>query len=127
MQNTNLSRHSGRTAFCANEINFQAIIRWQPFPLLDLGVANDLIWFLGRWTPQTGASLEELSSMTKRNAENSHQAHDLATQTRVAADKGAADMREMSTAMEAIKVSSADIAKLPRQLMKLPFRPIFWP
>ena len=61
---------------------------------------------------ETSASLEEMSSMTKRNAENAQKANDLAKQTRAAADKGAADMLAMNAAMEAIKVSSGDIAKI---------------
>ena len=55
---------------------------------------------------ETSASLEELSSMTRRNADNSQKANELSRQTRVAADKGVADMQEMNIAMAAIKASS---------------------
>jgi len=71
---------------------------------------------------ETSASLEELSSMTKRNAENAQKANDLAKQTRNAADKGAADMQTMSTAMEAIKVSSDDIAKIIKTIDEIAFQ-----
>jgi methyl-accepting chemotaxis protein len=71
---------------------------------------------------ETGASLEELSSMTKRNAENSQKANELSKQTRSAADKGVADMREMNTAMAAIKDSSDDIAKIIRTIDEIAFQ-----
>jgi len=71
---------------------------------------------------ETSASLEELSSMTKRNAENSNQAHELARQTRVAADKGVAEMHDMNTAMQAIKASSADIAKIIKAIDEIAFQ-----
>jgi len=71
---------------------------------------------------ETSASLEELSSMTKRNAENAQQANDLAKQTRTAADKGAADMATMNTAMQAIKTSSDDIAKIIKTIDEIAFQ-----
>jgi methyl-accepting chemotaxis protein len=71
---------------------------------------------------ETGASLEELTSMTKRNAENAQKANDLAKQTREAADKGAGDMQTMSAAMEAIKVSSDDIAKIIKTIDEIAFQ-----
>jgi len=71
---------------------------------------------------ETSSSLEELSSMTKRNSENSQKANDLAKQARVAADKGAADMQAMSGAMEAIKVSSDDIAKIIKTIDEIAFQ-----
>jgi methyl-accepting chemotaxis protein len=71
---------------------------------------------------ETSSSLEELASMTKRNADNSQQAHDLSKQTRAAADKGAADMLEMNTAMAAIKASSDDIAKIIKTIDEIAFQ-----
>jgi len=71
---------------------------------------------------ETSASLEELSSMTKRNAENAQKANDLAKQARSAADKGVADMQAMSTAMEAIKGSSDDIAKIIKTIDEIAFQ-----
>jgi methyl-accepting chemotaxis protein len=71
---------------------------------------------------ETSASLEELSSMTKRNAENSQKANDLAKQARVAAEKGASDMKDMSTAMDAIKASSDDIAKIVKTIDEIAFQ-----
>jgi hypothetical protein len=71
---------------------------------------------------ETSSSLEEMASMTKRNAENAHKANDLAKQARQAADKGAADMHDMSLAMEAIKVSSDDIAKIIKTIDEIAFQ-----
>ena len=71
---------------------------------------------------ETSASLEEMASMTKRNAENARQANDFAKQAREAADKGAGDMQTMSAAMEAIKVSSNDIAKIIKTIDEIAFQ-----
>jgi methyl-accepting chemotaxis protein len=60
--------------------------------------------------------------MTKRNAENALKANDLAKQARIAADKGVGDMQTMSTAMEAIKVSSDDIAKIIKTIDEIAFQ-----
>ncbi|MDR3460631.1 MAG: methyl-accepting chemotaxis protein [Verrucomicrobiae bacterium] len=71
---------------------------------------------------ESSASLEELSSMTKRNSENAQKANDLAKQARQAADKGAGDMQSMSAAMDAIKVSSDDIAKIIKTIDEIAFQ-----
>jgi methyl-accepting chemotaxis protein len=71
---------------------------------------------------ETSSSLEELSSMTKRNAENSSQANELSKQTRLAADRGVADMQDMNTAMAAIKSSSDDIAKIIKTIDEIAFQ-----
>jgi methyl-accepting chemotaxis protein len=71
---------------------------------------------------ETSSSLEEMSSMTKRNADNAQKANDLAKQARSAADKGVGDMQAMSTAMEAIKTSSDDIAKIIKTIDEIAFQ-----
>jgi methyl-accepting chemotaxis protein len=71
---------------------------------------------------ETSASLEEMASMTKRNAENAQKANDLAKQARAAADKGTADMQTMNAAMDAIKVSSDDIAKIIKTIDEIAFQ-----
>jgi methyl-accepting chemotaxis protein len=63
-----------------------------------------------------------MSSMTKRNAENAQKANDLAKQARQAADKGAADMQTMNAAMEALQVSSDDIAKIIKTIDEIAFQ-----
>jgi methyl-accepting chemotaxis protein len=71
---------------------------------------------------ETSSSLEEMSSMTKRNSENAHKANELAKQARAAADKGSNDMLSMTSAMEAIKVSSDDIAKIIKTIDEIAFQ-----
>ncbi len=71
---------------------------------------------------ETSSSLEEMSSMTKRNAENAQKANDLAKQARSAADKGISDMQSMNAAMDAIKVSSDDIAKIIKTIDEIAFQ-----
>jgi methyl-accepting chemotaxis protein len=71
---------------------------------------------------ETGAAIEELSSMTKRNAENAQKANALAQQTRHAADKGVADTQSMNTAMNDIKASSDDIAKIIKTIDEIAFQ-----
>jgi methyl-accepting chemotaxis protein len=71
---------------------------------------------------ETSASLEEMSSMTKRNAENARQANEIAKRACGTADKGVGDMQTMSLAMEAIKVSSDDIAKIIKTIDEIAFQ-----
>jgi hypothetical protein len=71
---------------------------------------------------ETSASLEEMASMTRRNAENAQSAKELAAQTRGAADAGTADMQEMNVAMEAIKSSSDNIAKIIKTIDEIAFQ-----
>jgi methyl-accepting chemotaxis protein len=71
---------------------------------------------------ETSSSLEEMASMTKRNAENARKANDLAKEARDSADKGVGDMQTMSAAMDAIKVSSDDIAKIIKTIDEIAFQ-----
>ncbi|MBX3746886.1 MAG: MCP four helix bundle domain-containing protein [Verrucomicrobiae bacterium] len=71
---------------------------------------------------ETGSSLEEMSSMTKRNADNSAQVSTLSREARDAADHGAADMEAMTAAMDAIKQSSDDIAKIIKTIDEIAFQ-----
>ena len=71
---------------------------------------------------ETSSSLEELASMTGRNAENARNANELAKHARTAADRGSDDMRAMSSAMQAIKLSSDDIAKIIKTIDEIAFQ-----
>jgi hypothetical protein len=71
---------------------------------------------------QTSASLEELSSMTKGNAENARKANQLAKHTRSSADKGIEDMQAMSAAMSAIKSSSDDVSNIIKTIDEIAFQ-----
>jgi len=63
-----------------------------------------------------------MSSMTKRNADNAANAKDIAAGTRQAADTGASDMEEMTTAMNAIKTSSDGISKIIKTIDEIAFQ-----
>jgi methyl-accepting chemotaxis protein len=71
---------------------------------------------------QTSSSLEEIAVMTRSNAANAQKANDLARQTRETADKGVGDMQEMAAAMNAIKVSSDDVAKIIKTIDEIAFQ-----
>ncbi|HLP06830.1 MAG TPA: methyl-accepting chemotaxis protein [Opitutaceae bacterium] len=71
---------------------------------------------------ETGSSLEELSSMTKNNSANAEKANTLATSARQATERGAEDMRAMSQAMDAIKASSDEIAKINKTIDEIAFQ-----
>jgi methyl-accepting chemotaxis protein len=71
---------------------------------------------------QTSASLEEMASMTRRNTESAEQAREVAAQTRTSADAGMVRMQEMQRAMDAIKASSDDVAKIVRTIDDIAFQ-----
>ncbi|HYG36037.1 MAG TPA: methyl-accepting chemotaxis protein, partial [Clostridia bacterium] len=71
---------------------------------------------------ETSASLEEMSSMTKRNTEHAEKVNALARQARGAADTGAADMQAMASAMNQIKTSTDDIAKIIKTIDEIAFQ-----
>ncbi len=71
---------------------------------------------------ETSSSLEEMSSMTKRNAETAAKVKELGSQARQAGDAGVRDMAEMTTAMNAIKASSDDIAKIIKTIDEIAFQ-----
>jgi methyl-accepting chemotaxis protein len=71
---------------------------------------------------ETSSSLEELASMTKRNSDNAQSAKHLTTETRQAAEAGNGQMAEMRQAMELIKTSSSDIAKIIKSIDEIAFQ-----
>ena len=71
---------------------------------------------------ETSSSLEEMSSMTKRNTANAEKVNELARQTRAAADAGAGDMQAMAAAMNDIKASGDDIAKIIKTIDEISFQ-----
>jgi methyl-accepting chemotaxis protein len=71
---------------------------------------------------ETSSSLEEMASMAKRNSESVQQAKYLSSQTRAAADSSATEMKEMKRAMDAIKSSSDDIAKIIKTIDEIAFQ-----
>ena len=71
---------------------------------------------------ETSSSLEEMSSMTKRNAETATKVKELGSEARVAGDAGVQDMSAMVTAMDDIKRSSDDIAKIIKTIDEIAFQ-----
>ena len=71
---------------------------------------------------ETSASLEEMAGMTRRNADHADQAKSLSNQTRTAADAGAAEMRAMTQAMDAIKAASGNIAQIIKTIDEIAFQ-----
>jgi methyl-accepting chemotaxis protein len=71
---------------------------------------------------QISASIEEMSSMTQQNAENARQANAMSETSKRSADKGQAEMQQMTTAMNEIKQSSSEIAKIIKVIDEIAFQ-----
>jgi len=71
---------------------------------------------------ETSASLEEISSMTKRNADNAQEAKQTTVSALSYAETGGRQMHEMQTAMEAIKAASQDITNILKTIDEIAFQ-----
>jgi hypothetical protein len=71
---------------------------------------------------ETSSSLEEMSSMTKQNADNAQQANTLAALAHKAADNGSNAMGRMAGAIEEIKKSSDETAKIIKVIDEIAFQ-----
>lgn len=71
---------------------------------------------------ETSASLEEMASMTKKNTESSMRATESARKTLSAAERGEADMGAMVAAMDSLKQSSGEIAKIIKTIDEIAFQ-----
>ena len=71
---------------------------------------------------QTTASLEEMASMTKQNADSAQTATQIASQTRVSVENGADGMKRMTVAMDGITSSSAEIGKIIKTIDDIAFQ-----
>jgi len=71
---------------------------------------------------ETSSSLEEMSSMTARNAGSAQEAKALADQMHQAADSSATQMKQMQQAMDAIKESSAGISQIIKTIDEIAFQ-----
>jgi methyl-accepting chemotaxis protein len=71
---------------------------------------------------ETGSSLEEIAGMVRRNAENASRVKELGGQARSAGDAGVRDMEQMTEAMEAIKTSSDEVAKIIKTIDEIAFQ-----
>ncbi len=71
---------------------------------------------------QITASMTEMASQTRQNAENATQANQLAMQTRSSAENGNAQMQEMLSSMRAIDESSKNISKIIKVIDEIAFQ-----
>ncbi len=71
---------------------------------------------------ETSSSLEELASMTTRNTESARHARQLADTARQSAETGTEQMRGMVEAMNSIKGSSDNVAKIIKTIDEIAFQ-----
>ncbi|MCK5437785.1 MAG: hypothetical protein KAI90_07205 [Desulfobulbaceae bacterium] len=71
---------------------------------------------------ETTATLEEISSMTDRNAENSNQADNLMQENQTIISKAEATMKEMITSMDSIAESGRDTRKIIKTIDEIAFQ-----
>jgi methyl-accepting chemotaxis protein len=71
---------------------------------------------------ETGASLEEMSSMVQQTAANSASAAQLATEGRLAGERGATAMGELAKAIADIKTNADQTAKIVKTIDEIAFQ-----
>ena len=71
---------------------------------------------------ETTSSVEEMASMTRQNAANATEAKNLASSTNSSATKGASAMERMSAAINEIKKSSDNTAKIIKTIDEIAFQ-----
>ena len=71
---------------------------------------------------ETSTALEEMSSMIRSTADNAQKAKGLAFEARTVADSGTKTMTEMNQAMAAIDTSSAEVAKIVKNIDEIAFQ-----
>lgn len=71
---------------------------------------------------ETSASLEEMSSMIRSTADNAEKAKALAGEAHAVAQAGSRTMLEMNQAMAAIDASSAEVAKIVKNIDEIAFQ-----
>jgi methyl-accepting chemotaxis protein len=76
----------------------------------------------GSSVAETSAALEEMSVMIRSTADNAEKAKAFAQEARTAAQTGAQTMLEMNTAMMAIEASSAEVAKIVKNIDEIAFQ-----
>ncbi|MCC6152184.1 MAG: hypothetical protein IT367_00385 [Candidatus Hydrogenedentes bacterium] len=71
---------------------------------------------------ETSASLEQLTSMTKQNSDNANEAKKLADIANLRAEKGSKSMERMGKAIDDIKKSAGETAKIIRTIDEIAFQ-----
>lgn len=76
----------------------------------------------GSAVAETSAALEQMSAMIRSTADNAEKAKGFAGQASEAATTGAGTMAEMNEAMRAIETSSAEVAKIVKDIDEIAFQ-----
>ncbi|MBX3746079.1 MAG: cache domain-containing protein [Verrucomicrobiae bacterium] len=71
---------------------------------------------------ETSASIEEMSSMTRRNADSAAKVNELGREALEAARRGAGEMQAMNESMVAIQASSEDIERILKTIDEIAFQ-----
>ena len=71
---------------------------------------------------ETSSTLEEVSGMTRTNAEHASRAQESAAAARTAAEKGADQMRRLDEAMVALRDSSRDVTRIIKTIDEIAFQ-----
>ncbi|HRE83251.1 MAG TPA: DUF3365 domain-containing protein, partial [Opitutaceae bacterium] len=71
---------------------------------------------------ETSAAIEEMSSMTRRNSEHANQARELAMSARATADASSISVTRLNSAMDELKASSAEVAKIVKTIDEIAFQ-----
>jgi methyl-accepting chemotaxis protein len=71
---------------------------------------------------ETGATLTELAAQLRVNAEATRKAEQLTTETRSAATSGAGELKELAVALEEIRSSGQEVAKIIRTIDEIAFQ-----
>jgi methyl-accepting chemotaxis protein len=76
----------------------------------------------GSAVAETSAALEQMSAMIRGTADNAEKAKGFASQASAAAGTGAGTMAEMNEAMRSIETSSAEVAKIVKDIDEIAFQ-----
>ncbi len=71
---------------------------------------------------EISASLEEMSAMTAQNADNAREANNLSSEANQSADRGSGSMTQMTQAIQKIKSSSDETAKIVKTIDEIAFQ-----
>ncbi len=71
---------------------------------------------------EISSSLQEMASMTKQNQNNAEQADAVSQEAKQSVDKGTDSMRRLSEAIDKIRASSADTAKIVKTIDEIAFQ-----
>jgi methyl-accepting chemotaxis protein len=71
---------------------------------------------------EISSSLQEMASMTKQNQSNAEQADAVSKEAKASVEKGTESMRRLSQAIDRIKASSADTARIVKTIDEIAFQ-----